>query len=546
MNCRKLVHTLASHGAIGVLTLVALGFQTSSADAQVVDVEAPYVVVVDAQRAPIRCGADELYYEVCEVKQGTMLLVDGSDAYGVSGDGWLRVAYPDDQPALVKAIPDHLDVSEMRGTVTLLRPSRLIALSIDGELSQSWKKLLAKPLEPGASLRIIETIRDDNGEPLAYLVPSPDSARGFMHGRHVRQATASETQAYFDGRRAADDAPVADAAEEPVTQITRTTEAPSESTDETIADASPAQVDETPTQTAQATTKQSEPQESTTTVAEGDQRKASGGDVGSLLGVGAERADANENDTNAEPQAREQTHATPRAPVMPPQQLDSTVAIADDETFEAAEPARPSRQPGAQADATPSMENRPLPTMSDLESAYTAVLAQKASDAEVGPLIREHERYLEAMQRGEASGDDLDREVLRAHLELLKIRADLQRSMLRIQNVREQAQQGIRRIDEGIEGIDRSSEYLVVGRLTTSVVYDGKRLPLLYRVQSVDDESARTLAYIVPMQGVDLAGSLGTIVGVAGSSRVDPSSRLNIITPDRVDRLSAPSTASAQ
>ena len=40
----------------------------------------------------------------------------------------------------------------MRGTLTLLRPSRLIAMSMDGDLSQSWKKLLNKPLEPGATL----------------------------------------------------------------------------------------------------------------------------------------------------------------------------------------------------------------------------------------------------------------------------------------------------------------------------------------------------------------------------------------------------------
>jgi len=86
----------------------------------------------------------------------------------------------------------------------------------------------------------------------------------------------------------------------------------------------------------------------------------------------------------------------------------------------------------------------------------------------------------------------------------------------------------------------------VVGRLTASVVYDGKRLPLLYRVQSIDEDSGRTLAYVVPAKGVDLSGSLGSIVGVAGVAHVDASSRLNIVTPQRVDKLRAGATAAVQ
>ncbi len=504
------------------LTIGALCVSMTPASAQVSAVDEPYVVVVESDAAPMRCGADELYYEVGAVAQGTKLLVDASDAFGINGDGWLRVSFPSEQPALIKALPEHLDVDTMRGTVTLLRPSRLVALSVDGDLSQSWKKLLAKPMEPGSTMKILETIRDENGEPLAYLVPAPKTARGFIHGRFVRQATSSESLAYFAGDNEMEMETEAIAA------------APEQETEIVIPDP----IAEPQQEAARAMTEPVENDEPVETVATNEPQN----DVAALLGVGSDPVDET-------PTAEvEQTHAARpiNVPVVQNREI-TTVAGADEEDDFG------SSSRGADSDdeldeepvvAEPIIENRPLPSMRDLESAYAAVLAQKASMAEVDPLIGEHERYLAAMDKGEASGDDLDREVLVAHLELLKIRADLQKSMLRIEGVREQAEQSIVRINEGFDGIDRSSEYVVVGRLTTSVVYDGKRLPLLYRVQSIDENSGRTLAYVVPVKGLDLSGSLGSIVGVAGSARVDASSRLNIVTPGRIDRLQ--STASAQ
>ena len=502
------------------LAIGALCVSMTPASAQVSAVDEPYVVVVESDAAPMRCGADELYYEVGAVALGTKLLVDASDAFGINGDGWLRVSFPSEQPALIKALPEHLDVDTMRGTVTLLRPSRLVALSVDGDLSQSWKKLLAKPMEPGSTMKILETIRDENGEPLAYLVPAPETARGFIHGRFVRQATSSESLAYFAGDQEMETEMIA--------------QAPMQ--EEEIATPDP--IAESQQDSAHAMTKPAENNEPTETVATNEQQN----DVAALLGVGA---DPVEETPAAEV---EQTHAARpiNVPVVQDREI-TTVAGADEEDdFGSSSRAADSEDELDEEPvvAEPIIENRPLPSMRDLESAYAAVLAQKASMAEVDPLIGEHERYLAAMDKGEASGDDLDREVLVAHLELLKIRADLQKSMLRIEGVREQAEQSIVRINEGFEGIDRSSEYVVVGRLTTSVVYDGKRLPLLYRVQSIDENSGRTLAYVVPVKGLDLSGSLGSIVGVAGSARVDASSRLNIVTPGRIDRLQ--STASAQ
>ena len=67
--------------------------------------------------------------------------------------------------------------------------------------------------------------------------------------------------------------------------------------------------------------------------------------------------------------------------------------------------------------------------------------------------------------------------------------------------------------------------------------YDGKRLPLLYRLMSVEGGAGRTLAYIAPAEGTDIAGKLGTIVGVVGTREGAAGLRAQVITPRRIDVL---------
>ena len=90
-----------------------------------------------------------------------------------------------------------------------------------------------------------------------------------------------------------------------------------------------------------------------------------------------------------------------------------------------------------------------------------------------------------------------------------------------------------------VEEVNKTRHYEVIGRLTTSTVYDGKKLPLMYRVQSVGDAVARTLGYLKPDPKLELEKKIGQIVGVAGAADVDPSLKLNVLTASRVDILSA-------
>ncbi|MFZ4575811.1 MAG: hypothetical protein ACOYN0_15560, partial [Phycisphaerales bacterium] len=87
--------------------------------------------------------------------------------------------------------------------------------------------------------------------------------------------------------------------------------------------------------------------------------------------------------------------------------------------------------------------------------------------------------------------------------------------------------------------------YTVVGELQPSTVYDGKQLPLMYRVVSVGTSSPKTLGYIKPSTDWDLDRMLGLVVGVIGDATIDRSLRLNVISPVRVEVLRADSPGAA-
>jgi len=136
------------------------------------------------------------------------------------------------------------------------------------------------------------------------------------------------------------------------------------------------------------------------------------------------------------------------------------------------------------------------------------------------------------------------RQRIKARLSLLELRLDLQQSMRRLDRVAQQAEQGAEGIRQSAEDLDQRRPYQLVGRLTTSAVYNGDRLPLMYRLQSVEGQAHRTLAYIVPNEKFDLRGKLDSIVGVQGRVRVDEALGAKIVRPERVDALEPVASAS--
>ena len=79
------------------------------------------------------------------------------------------------------------------------------------------------------------------------------------------------------------------------------------------------------------------------------------------------------------------------------------------------------------------------------------------------------------------------------------------------------------------EWLRARQQYTAVGVLNASVVYDGERLPRLYRLQ--DPTSGLTVAYLTEDPDLKLSSMLGLVVGVKGDKKFDESLRRDIITP---------------
>jgi hypothetical protein len=80
--------------------------------------------------------------------------------------------------------------------------------------------------------------------------------------------------------------------------------------------------------------------------------------------------------------------------------------------------------------------------------------------------------------------------------------------------------------------------------LNASTVYDGNRLPLLFRV--TDPAAGQTVAYVAPKDANRLTTMVGLLVGIRGTKRFDEALKLNIIDPGTVDILTQRKDPQAQ
>jgi hypothetical protein len=196
-------------------------------------------------------------------------------------------------------------------------------------------------------------------------------------------------------------------------------------------------------------------------------------------------------------------------------------------------------QPGSPATvASPEikpLEIKPSP-YEKLEAAFEAVRKQPPDSGEFSELLAEFQSALEKV-KPEESGARMVRARLQQRIDYLKLLADMQSKQREFAAGSESVAQDEKKLKERLAEVDRVRQYTIVGRLSASTIYDGKRLPLMYRVQAVGGTAPRTLAYVKPSEELKVESKIGQVVGVVGEARMDPTLKLNIITPLRVDPL---------
>lgn len=174
-------------------------------------------------------------------------------------------------------------------------------------------------------------------------------------------------------------------------------------------------------------------------------------------------------------------------------------------------------------------------TFSDLDKIWKKISKEPTETAE---LIQLRDRYLAFAEDPKTPKGEATNANMRA--DQIAVRIDVQKSLLEIAELKAKKNAQI----DGVADLEKAmwtrQPFDLVGRLNASSVYNGERLPLLYRLQ--EQGTGQTLAYIIPgPDSGDMSSMLGLLVGVKGQMRYDESLRLNTITPASVDILNAKS-----
>ena len=197
-------------------------------------------------------------------------------------------------------------------------------------------------------------------------------------------------------------------------------------------------------------------------------------------------------------------------------------------------------QPGPEANAAPARANaRSTPRtkstaerkLESLESTYALLQEQPIESAEIAPL---RQLYLDLAD--EFPDHEVITRYARARSEQLDIWMELQARRAEMDKIKSRLRLTSSEAEAVREAMEAGREYVAVGRLSASIIYDGVKLPRLLRMQ--DPGTGRTVAYIQPAEeDFELGSMLGQLIGVVGSSAYDGGLRLTLITPDRIDLL---------
>ncbi|MCX5688395.1 MAG: hypothetical protein NTV94_01150, partial [Planctomycetota bacterium] len=441
-----------------------------------------YYAVVTA-KGNLRCGDGDLFYKVGEVAPGAMLFVDGESP------SYLQVSYPGNMSVFVKA--DEVEVQG--GTVKLTKASKLKAFNQATGWSGSWKGVVATDLPVGTNLKLVEAVKDgETGPIVGYRVGAPEQARAFVEPRVTRRATDVEVAAFKGTPLPAKPAVVEPAKTQPAKTEPVKSDAPK--TDAPMAT--------DPTKTAAA-------------------------------GSDAPKPAIDLTQPVATPAATDGTKpaAAPGQPATDGQPTTLTQV-----TTPEAKPA--TEAPKVEAPKIVPVEVPPTPGY-DLESTFARVWKEPIMSAEMDELVGAYDKAIEQL---DGDSERLASQ-LKARRSALAMRIELRDKMRNQAEARAAIEAGRGKVAEQLKIAEDGRVYTMIGQLQASTVYDGQKLPLMYRVVSVGGVSPRTLGYLKDSKDFALLGKVGAVIGVIGEAQLDRSLMLNVISPVRVDVLKPKSEA---
>jgi hypothetical protein len=409
-------------------------------------------------------------------------------------------------------------------------------------------------LGPGSSVKVTGTLVDDRGDVWLLTVP-PLEVTGWIHDGYLRNAppeslprrdgvddfgrprfvleeadeeialevdTDDDTSTDVEPQAEIDDEPVVDNDDDTSTDAEPQAEVDDEpvvdNDDDTSTDAEPqAEVDDEPVvDTDDDTSTDAEPQ------AEVDDEPVVDTD--------------DDTSTDAEPQAEIDDE-----PVVDTDDVEMPeVDLIDQDSAGSEAPRADSVGETEITIETPAVEPEPEPapalspellaqvTLADAEAAYSEVRSSEQNDAELEALELIYRTIAER-----TSISSTDRNKAETRLRQIGIQRDLQRNIDALRRLENRTNADRERIEAIRRALLDRADYTAIGRMSRSRVYDGRTLPLLYRLE--DPNSGRTIAYIRPSDALSIQSGVGRIVGIVGTERDDPGYRIRIITPERFE-----------
>lgn len=202
----------------------------------------------------------------------------------------------------------------------------------------------------------------------------------------------------------------------------------------------------------------------------------------------------------------------------------------------------PAATPAPTAPAPVAQPTRPTPEVTKriddialLRDMFDRVNRGTDNEAEVQTVISEFNRKIDAL--GTTGEDGRLRRALEDRRGALLLKQEIIETRRRLRDT-SGVDERLRVVRIAIEDVEKQAVYTMVGRILPSTVYDGKRgMPLMYRVESADLSSTRTVGYVVPREGIELLTKMGKMVGIVGDAKFDSALALNIVAPLRVDEL---------
>src|SRR5690606_30734504 len=108
-----------------------------------------------------------------------------------------------------------------------------------------------------------------------------------------------------------------------------------------------------------------------------------------------------------------------------------------------------------------------------LAQVFNEVQKQPIREAEFEPVIAEFEQAIASLTDSEI--DQVLKGFLQTRLELLKLRQDVRAQIMAIHSSAETLDAEAERVEKLVNELTNAGRYVVLGRLTPSTVYDGRR-----------------------------------------------------------------------